>query len=131
MTKIQRNLGVIHAARTVLVLSLIIALEVRQSYILSQFPWDMVVVIRAGPYGLIVLVALLEGIFGKQLVEEKMDDLRIPFCLMVLAVLIELTFAGSLRSIDGLILGIHVSFVIGLSAVEAVLLAIEYTQDSP
>jgi hypothetical protein len=131
LTKIQKNLAVIHWTRTVLVLSLPVAFDIEQSYIMSQFMMDMIVVIRTGSLGLIVLVVLLEIIYSKQLAEEKMESLLFPFGLMIAAVLIELVFASSLRYIDGLMLGIHVNFVIGLSAVEAGLIVIHYTRDSP
>ena len=126
MTKIQRNLLVIHWARTMLVLSLPFAFMVRTNIMM-----DMFIVISTGQIGLIVLVVLLEIVYSKQIVEDKMDNLLFPIGLMILAVLIELAFASSLRYVDGLILGIHVSFVIGLSAIEAGLMVIEYTRESP
>ena len=126
MTKIQRNLLVIHWARTMLVLSLPFAFMVRTNIMM-----DMFIVISTGQIGLIVLVVLLEIVYSKQIVEDKMDNLLFPIGLMILAVLIELAFAISLRYVDGLILGIHVSFVIGLSAIEAGLMVIEYTRESP
>jgi hypothetical protein len=126
LTKIQRNLLVIHWARTMLVLSLPFAFMVRTNIMM-----DMFIVISTGQIGLIVLVVLLEIVYSKQIVEDKMDNLLFPIGLMILAVLIELAFAISLRYVDGLILGIHVSFVIGLSAIEAGLMVIEYTRESP
>lgn len=126
MTKIQRNLLVIHWARTMLVLSLPFAFMVRTNIMM-----DMFIVISTGQIGLIVLVVLLEIVYSKQIVEDKMDNLLFPIGLMILAVLIELAFAISLRYVDGLILGIHVSFVIGLSAIEAGLMVIDYTRESP
>jgi hypothetical protein len=109
-----------------LVLSLPFAFMVRTNIMM-----DMFIVISTGQIGLIVLVVLLEIVYSKQIVEDKMDNLLFPIGLMILAVLIELAFAISLRYVDGLILGIHVSFVIGLSAIEAGLMVIEYTRESP